>query len=460
MFAITGLEDRAAAGQPEVRAGAGRAAARRYAGVRPGYHLNKRHWNTVPVDGSLPDRGARHDRGLLRPGRRGLPKDVRPSWGWAAGRARPPIRLLRTRDEVASTGVTAPLVPEPPPPAPTASVPDADRPRTPRPLPWTGRGERDGQGSSSASSRCSGLLPLVLLPLDPGARLLAPGAASSSLRGSTASIINMGARARIGEASLVAAVLLGVPSLMMFDWLYWWAGRRWGDGVFVWLLGGARAEDRSSAWTRLHRIGGALRDRPRSCFAYILPMPSALIYAAVGRGRDAPRRRSSCSTCSARCCGPALLSRGRLRLRPRRRGRGRGDVALRAVGDARARRDRVPARPRARTVSQPSRGTGAGRRRPSHCGRRRAAAGLPGDGRTTSGARRQARRRTRGRGRGTCGAYRRAAAPADAIRPSPDGCPSRSVECPLIAGASAPRGLPTEICVKTCRARCIGSRHA
>jgi predicted DNA-binding protein (MmcQ/YjbR family) len=27
----------------------------RYAGVTPGYHLNKRHWNTVALDGSLPD---------------------------------------------------------------------------------------------------------------------------------------------------------------------------------------------------------------------------------------------------------------------------------------------------------------------------------------------------------------------------------------------------------------------
>jgi predicted DNA-binding protein (MmcQ/YjbR family) len=26
-----------------------------HAAVRPGYHLNKRHWNTVTLDGSLPD---------------------------------------------------------------------------------------------------------------------------------------------------------------------------------------------------------------------------------------------------------------------------------------------------------------------------------------------------------------------------------------------------------------------
>lgn len=27
-----------------------------YAGVVPGYHLNKRHWNTVTLDGSIEDR--------------------------------------------------------------------------------------------------------------------------------------------------------------------------------------------------------------------------------------------------------------------------------------------------------------------------------------------------------------------------------------------------------------------
>jgi predicted DNA-binding protein (MmcQ/YjbR family) len=27
----------------------------RYAGITPGYHLSKRHWNTVTLDGSGPD---------------------------------------------------------------------------------------------------------------------------------------------------------------------------------------------------------------------------------------------------------------------------------------------------------------------------------------------------------------------------------------------------------------------
>jgi predicted DNA-binding protein (MmcQ/YjbR family) len=31
-----------------------------HAAVFPGYHLNKRHWNTVSIDGSLPDKAVRN----------------------------------------------------------------------------------------------------------------------------------------------------------------------------------------------------------------------------------------------------------------------------------------------------------------------------------------------------------------------------------------------------------------
>lgn len=27
-----------------------------YASVKPGYHMNKEHWNTITIDGSIPDR--------------------------------------------------------------------------------------------------------------------------------------------------------------------------------------------------------------------------------------------------------------------------------------------------------------------------------------------------------------------------------------------------------------------
>ena len=147
-------------------------------------------------------------------------------------------------------------------------------------LPWTGRPAREDKIILAAFA-ASGILPLALMPLVPVLVASHP-ALLELIRGSTASIINMGARARVGDESIVAAVLLGVPSLMMFDWASWWAGRRWGDRVFVWLLGGPspRTERRLA---RLHRVEA--RFGPVAVvLAYLLPLPRALVYAAVGDG--------------------------------------------------------------------------------------------------------------------------------------------------------------------------------
>jgi membrane protein DedA with SNARE-associated domain len=127
----------------------------------------------------------------------------------------------------------------------------------------------------------SGLYNLALLSLFP---LLAAShpALTEAVRGSAASIVNMGARAHIGQTSFVLAVLLAVPSVMMFDWVFWWAGRRWGDRVFLWLLGG----DTPRAQRRLARVHWLERRTGPAAvvLADILPLPAALVYAAVGDG--------------------------------------------------------------------------------------------------------------------------------------------------------------------------------
>jgi membrane-associated protein len=127
----------------------------------------------------------------------------------------------------------------------------------------------------------AGLYGLVLLPLVPLLGSSHP-ALLELVRGSTASIINMGARASVGQTSFLLAVLLGVPSVMMFDWLFWWAGRRWGDRVFIWLLG----RDDEKAKRRLARMHWFERRFGPSAvvLAPVLPIPSPLIYAAVGDG--------------------------------------------------------------------------------------------------------------------------------------------------------------------------------
>ncbi len=71
-----------------------------YAAIRPGYHLNKRHWNTITLDGSLPDQLARdliedsYDLVVSA-----QPKRVREQLGWArGGEPHPGTRVGRDGD--------------------------------------------------------------------------------------------------------------------------------------------------------------------------------------------------------------------------------------------------------------------------------------------------------------------------------------------------------------------------
>ena len=146
--------------------------------------------------------------------------------------------------------------------------------------PWPGRAERADK-TIVAAFALAGIMQLALLPLIP-ALVASHPALLELIRGSTASIVNMGARARIGETTLAEAVLLGVPSLMMFDWAFWWAGRRWGDRVFVWMLGGQSPRNERRL-ARVHRLEA--RFGPLAVvLVYFLPVPAGLVYAAVGDG--------------------------------------------------------------------------------------------------------------------------------------------------------------------------------
>lgn len=78
MYALTGITAdplRLSLKCDPVRAQALRAA---HAAVQPGHHLNKQHWNTLTLDGSLPEELVRellrHSYDLVR---RGLPSGVR-----------------------------------------------------------------------------------------------------------------------------------------------------------------------------------------------------------------------------------------------------------------------------------------------------------------------------------------------------------------------------------------------
>jgi len=111
--------------------------------------------------------------------------------------------------------------------------------------------------------------------------------------GSTLAEVTVGAHSRLGELPLWVAVAVAIPGSMMFDWVFWWAGRRWGDRALHLILGrdpsprGIAVRDARTA--RLERMAG--RFGPAAVvLAYYLPLPSVLFY--VGAGLSGMRLRT------------------------------------------------------------------------------------------------------------------------------------------------------------------------
>ncbi len=147
-------------------------------------------------------------------------------------------------------------------------------------LPWVGEAERADKiivgGIMFAGVYYLALLPLVPMLIVSHPMLLA------MIRGSMSAIVTLGALARTGEGSIVVAALVGLPATIMFDWVYWWAGKRWGERGLLMMLGGgkpktAKRMERVKRWS--HRWGPLA-----VIFAYLLPVPTALICGAAGLG--------------------------------------------------------------------------------------------------------------------------------------------------------------------------------
>jgi membrane-associated protein len=124
----------------------------------------------------------------------------------------------------------------------------------------------------------SGIYALALLPLVPSLLGTNP-VLLEFLRGSTTAMVTAGAFARVGEASLALALLAPFPIMLLWDPLFWWAGRLWGRPVIE-LFAGDRP--RARRWvTKIERNADKIGP-PAVVFAYVIPIPSPLIYAAAG----------------------------------------------------------------------------------------------------------------------------------------------------------------------------------
>ena len=146
----------------------------------------------------------------------------------------------------------------------------------------------------------------------------------------TGDLIPIGAGAafaRVGDASLWLVVVTGAVGMVKFDWLMWWAGRRWGVGIlrmFTTPERAQRAADRATALDpRILRLIVAVSFLPG------IPSPSCACHGGYGRDAapDVPSARSS------RRAGHDRPGR-RPRVRPRSAGgrRGPDDRQVRNVG--------------------------------------------------------------------------------------------------------------------------------
>lgn len=134
-------------------------------------------------------------------------------------------------------------------------------------------------GGAIVARNVYGVAMVLLIPLMIGTQPLL----LTLLSGSSVAEVVMGARVRVGETSWPVAIAVGVPVWVLTDWIYWAAGRRWGDRALVRLLGRrdpAEAQRRAARVERLaHRFG------PLAVLvAKFQPLPGPLVYAAAGTG--------------------------------------------------------------------------------------------------------------------------------------------------------------------------------
>lgn len=150
-------------------------------------------------------------------------------------------------------------------------------------FPWRGKPSRADIGCMIMIA-AMGVYSLALLPV----RSLIVAAnpyIAAAINGGAVSVTNIGARASTGVDPaglwILGLVIAGI-SVCKFDWVFWWAGRLWGNNLIDYLLQGrgglakknaARAQKITQKYAVLAMIISWLP---------LIPFPSAIVYGALG----------------------------------------------------------------------------------------------------------------------------------------------------------------------------------
>ncbi len=160
-------------------------------------------------------------------------------------------------------------------------MPEDDKPapewwEDPR-MPWKGKPGRQDIFCWAAIS-LTGVYALVLLPFRP-VLLGANPYLLAALGGSRTSTVTIGALYATGVGWWPLGLLLGTFGAMKFDAIFWWAGKLWGRGMLEMTAGrsprAARNADRAERLAKRFGVAAIL-------IGYVIPLPSAIIYATLG----------------------------------------------------------------------------------------------------------------------------------------------------------------------------------
>lgn len=159
----------------------------------------------------------------------------------------------------------------------TTTVPSSFAPGAPRRrTPWVGPATRVDIALVAAVVAVVGI-SMVVRPLKPFLLASHP-VALEFLTGDLTAIGAAAAFARIGEVPLWLVVVAGAVGMVKFDWLTWWTGRQWGEGIIRMFATGER----------VLRFAGRAREldpwiiRGAIVLAGLPGIPSAVVFAMAG----------------------------------------------------------------------------------------------------------------------------------------------------------------------------------
>jgi membrane protein DedA with SNARE-associated domain len=84
--------------------------------------------------------------------------------------------------------------------------------------------------------------------------------------------------ARVGAVPLWAAIVAGVIGMIKFDWLTWWAGKRWGEG-FIRMIATTR---QAKLWSERARVARPSLMRLAVILAMLPGVPTAVVFVIAG----------------------------------------------------------------------------------------------------------------------------------------------------------------------------------